>query len=250
MSSTTNVFITGVGRGLGRGFLTAYLARPNHTVIGSVRDVSSKAAKELQAITPAAGSRLLLVKIESESTTDAAEAVRQIQAEGIEKLDLVIANSGITGTQGPIETVDLDDFKEVMLVNTVGPLALFIATRPLLAKAENPKWVSISTLMATIGALEGLAAYPGLSYSTSKVALNFITKSIHVWHTNITALSVHPGLVGTDMGISGAKFHNFPEEAIVSIESSVKDVIKLADNATRADHSGKFLNPDGSIIPW
>ncbi|KAF3360239.1 Isocitrate lyase [Verticillium dahliae VDG1] len=225
MSSTTNVLITGAGRGLGRGFLTTFLARPNHIVIGSIRDLDSTTAQDLRAITPASGSRLILVKIEATSTTDPADAIRQIEAEGVSKLDVVIANSGITGTQGGLET-------------------------PLFDKAENPKWVSISTLMATINGLEKTAAWPSVPYSASKAALNFITKSIHIWRSNITAISVHPGFVATDMGKSGIKFYNLPEEAAISVEDSVSGVTKLVDNATRAEHSGKFISYDGSFLEW
>lgn len=32
------VLITGANRGIGKGLLEKYLARPNHTVIGTVRD--------------------------------------------------------------------------------------------------------------------------------------------------------------------------------------------------------------------
>ncbi|KAM0526587.1 hypothetical protein ACHAP9_004769 [Verticillium nonalfalfae] len=257
MSSTTNVLITGAGRGLGRGFLTTFLARPNHIVIGSIRDLDSNTAKDLRAITPASGSRLILVKIEATSTTDPADAIRQIEAEGVSKLDVVIANSGITGTQGGLETVDPADFQHVLLVNAVAPTALFNAAQPLLDKAENPKWVSISTLMATIGGLEKTAAWPSVPYSASKAALNFITKSIHIWRSNITAISVHPGFVATDMGKSGIKFYNLPEEAAISVEDSVSGVTKLiansvakVDNATRAEHSGKFISYDGSFLEW
>ncbi|EEY18878.1 aflatoxin biosynthesis ketoreductase nor-1 [Verticillium alfalfae VaMs.102] len=177
MSSTTNVLITGAGRGLGRGFLTTFLARPNHIVIGSIRDLDSNTAKDLRAITPASGSRLILVKIEATSTTDPVDAIRQIEAEGVSKLDIVIANSGITGIQGGLETVDPADFQHVLLVNAVAPTALFNAAQPLLDKAENPKWVSISTLMATIGGLEKTAAWPPVPYSASRAAASTLSPS-------------------------------------------------------------------------
>ncbi|KAH7375436.1 aflatoxin biosynthesis ketoreductase nor-1 [Plectosphaerella cucumerina] len=250
MSSNTNVLITGVNRGIGRGFLNTFLSRPNHTVIGSVRDLSAPAVSELRAITPAEGSRLVLVKIESSNLSDPAEAVRQLQADGIDTLDIVIANAGITGTQGPIATVDLEDTRKVFEVNTLGPTALFLATRPLLERAANPKWLSISTLLASIGRLHTIIEWPSLSYGTSKAALNFVTQSIHVWHEKITAISVHPGGVDTDMLKASGKFFGLPEGIGATVESSVADIVKILDVATRADHSGKFFSHDGTIIPW
>ncbi|KAH6692198.1 aflatoxin biosynthesis ketoreductase nor-1 [Plectosphaerella plurivora] len=252
MSPTTNVLITGANRGLGRGFLQNYLARPNHTVIGTLRDVSAPVAAELREIVPAVGSRLILVKIESSNFSDPAEAVRQLEAEGIDTLDLVIANAGITGVQGPIATVDLEDTRNVLEVNTLGPVALFIATRPLLERAANPKWLSISTALATIGGLESLMAFPSLSYGASKAALNYVTQSIHLWHAKITAVSVHPGYVATDMGMLSAEFYKIPNAAdiAISVEKSVTDLVKIVDNATRAEHSGKFFSHDGTTLPW
>jgi norsolorinic acid ketoreductase len=63
----------------------------------------------------------------------------------------------------------------------------------LLERAANPKWLSISTILATMGDLHTIIGWPSLSYGTSKAALNYVTQSIHVWHEKITAISVHPG---------------------------------------------------------
>jgi norsolorinic acid ketoreductase len=162
-------------------------------VIGSVRDLDSAGAKELEDAFKASGSRLLLVEIESKSLTDPAEAVKQIQAEGVTKLDLVIASAGITGKLGPLSNVDFVDFEHALSVNAVAPAALFVATQSLLNKAQNPKWVSLSTISSSIGTLEQNAAFPTLSYGASKAAFNFVTRSIHVENENITAVAIHPG---------------------------------------------------------
>ncbi|KAB5513514.1 hypothetical protein GE09DRAFT_1295088 [Coniochaeta sp. 2T2.1] len=100
----TNVLITGANRGaslvpmsdaanltgLGRGFTEAFLARPNHTVIAAVRDPSAASFSSLPVAT---GTRLVVVKTDSTSATDAFEAVKTLQDDGITKLDIVIANA-------------------------------------------------------------------------------------------------------------------------------------------------------------
>jgi NAD(P)-dependent dehydrogenase (short-subunit alcohol dehydrogenase family) len=162
-------------------------------VVGSVRDLTSAGAAELQATPKADGSRLLLVKIESASLTDPEAAVKQIQTEGVAKLDVVIASAGITGKLGPLAKTDLADFEHALKVNAIAPAALFQATQPLLNKSEKPKWISLSTISASLGTLEQNAAFPTLSYGASKAAFNFITRSIHVENENIIAVAVHPG---------------------------------------------------------
>ena len=79
-------------------------------------------------------------------------------------------------------------------------------------------------------------------YRSSKAALNAIVKSlaIDLKDRGVTVISLHPGWVKTDMG--GA-------DADLPIPDSVRDVIALLDRVTPAD-SGRFLNHDGSEIPW
>ncbi|ODQ69378.1 hypothetical protein LIPSTDRAFT_30822 [Lipomyces starkeyi NRRL Y-11557] len=61
MSDSTIVLITGASRSLGKALVQTYLSRPNHIVVGSVRDKASPNAQELNTLPPAAGSRLFLV---------------------------------------------------------------------------------------------------------------------------------------------------------------------------------------------
>ena len=178
--------------GLGRAFVEQYLARPNHTVIGTVRDTNNATANELHALPTAKGSKLLLVKVEYTSTTDAAEAVKTLEAAGVEKLDIVIANAGISGQQGPMETIDPKGLADVYLVNVVGPAILFLALKPLLDKSEAPKWMSISTALASLQDIDKYPMFRGFPYNGSKAALNHFTRSIHS-ETNIIAFTISPG---------------------------------------------------------
>ncbi|KAK5992005.1 Norsolorinic acid ketoreductase nor1 [Cladobotryum mycophilum] len=247
MAPTTNVFITGVSRGLGKALAATYLSRPNHLVIGSVRDLA--AAKELDSLPVAEGSKLSLVKIEVTKSTDFADAVKKIQGEGVEKLDLVIANAGISGKIGGVAAAQLDDVREVFEVNVVGVVALFQATLPLLTKSESPKWVSIGTISGTIGGMEQIAAFPTVPYGISKAGLNFATRAIHFNHPNLTAFVIHPGWVKTDMGNGNAKAFGLAE-AFHNIDDSIKGVVKIINGATREETSGKFIDFEGASVAW
>lgn len=179
--------------GVGKEFVVQYLARPNHLVIGTVRDVKSAEAVELLNLPAAEGSKVVLVKIESTSTTDAFEAAKELQAQGISKLDVVIANAAIVGQQGPMEKIDPKTVADVFLVNSVGPTFLFLALKPLLDRAETPKWMAISSAVASIEDFQKYAFFKMYPYNASKAALNHFTKTIHVDFPNIVAFAVSPG---------------------------------------------------------
>jgi NAD(P)-dependent dehydrogenase (short-subunit alcohol dehydrogenase family) len=179
--------------GIGKAFAEQYLARANHTVVATVRDTSSASAKALFALPKATGSKLVLVKIEATSVPDALGAVKELQARGINHLDIVIANAAVAGQQGAMGTIDPNTLADVYMVNAVGPAILFLALKPLLDNATAPKWMSMSTGLATLQELEKYAMFAGFPYGASKVALNYFTKSIHVENPNIIAFAISPG---------------------------------------------------------
>lgn len=75
--------------GIGHGLLRHYLSRPNTTCIAAVRDPSiSKLSEGL--LPTGAGSKLIVVKIDSSVATDAQKAFEKLQGTyGIKKIDVV-----------------------------------------------------------------------------------------------------------------------------------------------------------------
>ncbi|KAI0106223.1 NAD(P)-binding protein [Nemania sp. FL0031] len=255
------VFITGVNKerifiqwllGIGKGFAQAYLSRPNHLVIGSIRDTAtaSSQAEELQSFPAAEGSKLLLVNIESTSPTDAVSAIQTVKDAGVDHLDLVIANAGGSPLPTtPIESVDAQEMTTVYQVNAVGPLMLFQACRPLLQKAQSPKWISISTGGASITLMGTIRSWDGSSYAAAKAALNWITRAIHFSQEWIIAAALNPGLVQTEPGNWIAERWGLGK-ATYTVEESVTGMMKMIDGATREETSGKFFRFSGAEIPW
>ncbi|KAI1360509.1 NAD(P)-binding protein [Xylaria arbuscula] len=246
------VMISGVNKGIGKGFAQAYLSRPDHLVIGSIRDTAtaSSQAEELHSFPAAAGSKLLLVNIESTSPTDAAAAIQTIRDAGVDHLDLVIANAGGSPLPTtPIESVDAQEMTTVYQVNAVGPLMLFQACRPLLQKAACPKWISVSTGGGSITLMGTIRSWDGSSYAAAKAALNWITRAIHFSQEWIIAAAFNPGLVQTEPGNWIAKRWGL-EKATYTVEESVAGMVKMIDEATREETSGKFLRFSGEELPW
>ncbi|KAL2833517.1 hypothetical protein BJY01DRAFT_239479 [Aspergillus pseudoustus] len=252
MTDSTIVLITGVTRGLGKALAEFYLARPNHTVIGTVRDPSAPNARALDSLPKADGSKLHLLKLESISATDYPALTARIKDDlKITHLDIVIANSGISCPPTPVATIAPELALSAYDVNTVGTLRLYQATRDLLEKSTNkPKWVSMSSGAGSIEAIKIYGTQWFSMYGMSKAAMNWLTVAIHNSDEWLTAFAVHPGLVQTDMGNKGARSLGM-EEAPNTIEEAITKTTAKIDAATREETSGKFWNViDGTEVPW
>ncbi|KAI4143319.1 MAG: hypothetical protein L6R39_004613, partial [Caloplaca ligustica] len=192
--------------------------------------------------------KLILVKIDSKSETDPAQAIASIQSQGITKLDLVIANAGICNDFEPLATVEPAVFKEHVTVNGFGPLFLFQACLPLLQKSEGAKFVGIGSPIGSIGGMDQ-SPYPMSAYGASKAVAHWVVRKVHFEHPKIVSLVVDPGFVQTDMGNTGAKRVGM-EEAVVPTKDSVAGIVAQIDAATKEKGSGTFASWDGGSVPW
>ncbi|KAK8256032.1 hypothetical protein IWZ00DRAFT_541569 [Phyllosticta capitalensis] len=246
MVANTIYLITGANRGIGKGLVAAYLARDNTIVIAAVRSVAS--ADSLKTLPKGQGSRLIIVPLDSSNEQAPAKAVQLLSTQGIDHIDVVIANAGIAEETGLIAEVTGDVVRKHVEVNAWGPLFLFQAVLPLLNAAKNPKFVAVGSPLGSAGVME---SYPGpfFAYGVSKAALHYICRKIHFEHENITVFSISPGLVQTDMGNRGAEIFGL-KEAPVTLQDSVKFQVSTIDGATREKTSGHFPCIKEGECPW
>ncbi|KAK6857399.1 NAD(P)-binding protein [Apiospora arundinis] len=222
------VVISGVGRGIGNALARSYLSRPNCTVVGSVRNGNTPGVAALKTVAADIGSKFLIVEIESASETDAKDAVQQMRAAGIDHIDILIANAGVSPPIVGLETVDLASIESAVRVNALGPLALYQACHELLMKSSNPKFVSMSSKASSISGM-----------------------SAHCGNDSLIAVAVSPGLVDSDMGNKTAREHMGLTKAPITMEDSAERITKLVEEATRDNASGKLIGAtDGETIPW
>ncbi|KAF1994525.1 NAD(P)-binding protein, partial [Amniculicola lignicola CBS 123094] len=235
--------------GIGKALTAAYLSYPDHIVIGTVRDAKAPKAEELKSLPAGSGSRLLLVSIENTSLTDPKKAIETVEAAGIDHIDVVIANSGVSIGAGPLEIADPNAFTESFNVNVLSGVVLYQAVSKLLTKSSAPKWLSISSRGGSTAA--PLPWYPyAAAYCMSKAAQNWFTQTLHVANQSLIAFAVHPGFVLTDMGIAAATGAGIALP-VTSGEESAKKIINLITSATRESTSGKFIDVDTrEEIPW
>lgn len=142
------------------------------------------------------------MKIDSASETDALSAVDAlVSLHGITKLDIVIANAGISKYFGKAELTPAKQMFEHFQVNSVGPLLLFQATRPLLSATINAKFIVISSGAGSISNMENLEV-ENTAYGSSKAAVNFVTRKIHFENPDLIAFPINPGWLQTDVSSS------------------------------------------------
>nr|XP_019048691.1 hypothetical protein I302_02464 [Kwoniella bestiolae CBS 10118]OCF27621.1 hypothetical protein I302_02464 [Kwoniella bestiolae CBS 10118] len=202
------ILVTGANRGVGLGLAKTYHSR-GYKVILAVRDLT-KAPKLEGAI---------VVKIDSASTTDAKAAVEELKTKyGIEKLDIVIANAGISAHYALMKELDIAQFQEHYLINAQGPVVLFQAVYPLLK--EGSKFIIVSTT----GASNGVVHYPNVgTYGASKSAVTYLSRQIHFEEPHITSFAFNPGWLDTEMGKYGAAsfgMNETPEKLEVTLRKS------------------------------
>ncbi|KAL8923937.1 MAG: hypothetical protein Q9208_004374, partial [Pyrenodesmia sp. 3 TL-2023] len=179
---------------IGAGLFEVYLSRPNTIVIAGVRDPSHPTSQKLSSISKDPSSKIIIVKIDNKSETDPAAAVESIQSQGIDRLDLVIANAGLCNDWSPVATVDPEVFKEHVVVNGFAPLFLFQALLPLLQNSEGAKFVGIGSPMGSIGGMDQ-RPYPMTAYGSSKAIMHWLVRKVHFEHPEIVSLVVDPGRV-------------------------------------------------------
>ncbi|KZO92388.1 NAD(P)-binding protein [Calocera viscosa TUFC12733] len=242
--------VSGANRGIGLAIVAQLAARENTVVFAGARNPS--AATDLQALESKCPGKVHIVKLTSTDEADNKAAVVKIK-EIAGRLDVVIANAGTGGNSVvPSEHVSLDEMRETFEVNVLGPLVLFQATYQLLkASTDSPKFIVISS---GAGSLEAGTKFPApiLPYGTSKAAVNYVAAKLHYEYPGLVVFPLHPGGVETDMSAHAKKLipamANFP---LMTTEASARGILSVVDAAKRDEETGpKFLNYDGSIVPW
>src|SRR4051812_39305998 len=181
------VLITGASTGIGEA-TAVRLDRAGFRVFAGVRKAAD--GERLRK----AGSQRLRV-IEPLDVTDAdqiAAAAALVESElGAEPLRGIVNNAGI-GIGGPLEALDLDDFRRTIEVNTTGQLA---GTKPFLPLLRRSQGRIVN--MSSIG---GRVAQPFAGpYVASKYALEAVNDVLRVelleW--DIDVIAIEPGTIAT-----------------------------------------------------
>ena len=226
-----SILITGANRGLGFEFARQYGA-DGWRVFATCRHPIAAAA--LQELATAGVVRIIALDVTN------LESVRQAATQIEEPIDIVINSAGIGGKRDQkTGNVDYESWREVLNVNTMGPLRVTEAFVDHLARSERKLVVTITSGMGSITDNTSGASIP---YRSSKAAVNMVmrTVALDLAPRGITAVVINPGWVKTDMGGPNATLT--PTESVTAMRRLIG---KLGPA-----QSGKFFNHDGREYPW
>ena len=230
MSQT--ILITGANRGIGLA-LTRELLVLGHKVIATSRN--PVASRELSELEVPHHDAMSVVKLDVTSDASAMEAAQAVAAK-YSAIDVLVNNAAVFPEEGneSITEIDLAYFGTAFDTNVTGTVRVTRAFLPLLEKSKVPRIVNISSGAGSVSDKDDYGYY---AYSTSKAALNMVTRAIaaELKPRKICVVALSPGWVKTDMGGPNAPLT--PEESARSIAGTI---VKLS-----LAHTSLFLDRDG-----
>ena len=193
------VFITGGTTGIGLELAKVYLA-DGHDVAVCGRDIR-KIPSEIRTKYP----QLKTYQVDVRDLKNLKDSVNEF-CQG--KLDLIIANAGISTGKG-LGPIDFEKTREVLSINTFGVINAFEAGLENMIPHKNGQLVAISSIAGLVG-----LPWAG-AYSSSKAAVLTLCESysIHLRKMGLRVSVVAPGFVDTPLTRSNKYFMPWLMEA-------------------------------------
>ncbi|MHA2244737.1 MAG: SDR family oxidoreductase [Candidatus Hodarchaeales archaeon] len=236
------VLITGGSRGLGLEFTKQYLKKV-YQVISVSRNAED--SDELQKLKTEYNGRLEICQLDVSDEESRDLAYHKI-SDKFAKIDVLINNAGIASGNEKFRyrfgELNQEDLCRSFLVNTIAPLMITQKFYPLLEKGGDPVIANISSISGCISEKKGNGG-TGYGYSSSKAALNMVTKMLsnELREKKIIVVSFHPGWVKTTM--------LYTDKAPLEPPESISGMIKTIESL-EIDSTGKFLDWKGKEMPW
>lgn len=202
MNIKRQALVTGANKGIGLAIARG-LAQSGMAVWVGARDRNrgEDAVRRLQA--EGLEARLLEIDVADDGSVHRAA---EMLAKEISALHVLVNNAGIIiDPTTPPSEVRLDDAKETLEVNLLGPIRVTQAFLPLLKAADAARIVMMSSglgsLTLTTDPTSIYSSVNMLAYTASKVALNAVTVAFakELEPLGIKVNSVEPGNVQTDL---------------------------------------------------
>ncbi|MVU76863.1 SDR family NAD(P)-dependent oxidoreductase [Nocardia sp. ET3-3] len=232
----TTTLITGANKGL--GFESArQLVEAGHTVYLGSRDLERGRLAAAQI-----GARAVQLDVTDDASVTAAAEL--IDAEG--GLDVLINNAGIDlERNGTMDLADVtaDMMRTVFDTNVFGVVRVIHAFLPFLRKSAAPVIVNVSSSLASMtrATTPGTVGYtyPGLTYTSSKTALNRVTVQYAKAFPDLRINSVEPGYTATDLNAN---------TGTQTVDQGAEIIVRMAQIPQDGPTGGYFAA--SGPLPW
>ena len=184
------VFITGGGRGIGKGIATAFVEAGAKAIVIIGRSEAS--LKETKAELSRTGKSAIEYFIADITDVSAVEAAFSAMARTYGKVDILINNAGYLDAHVSIAESSLDDYWYCFEVNVKGPI---IATQAFLKVAAHN-----ATVINLVSGAAHVPYAPGYSgYGTAKMASAKLMEYLQHEEPGLRVFNMQPGTIPTDM---------------------------------------------------
>lgn len=212
MAKSTSIFITGASSGLGKALAITYAA-PKATLFICGRN--AKRLQETSDLCRAKGAKVYTFLFDVTNAEEAAIAIQK--AYSIQKIDLLIANAGISGgilgeAENTLETRLVFETNVNGVMNTVLPAL----------ELMRPRKRGQIAIVSSIAGYRGLPSAP--AYSASKCAVKAWGEALRGWLSKdkIKVNVICPGFIRTPL----TAVNRFPMPFLMSPEKAAKKIKK------------------------
>ena len=221
----STVFITGLGRGIGKLLAQKFLEQ-GHKVYGT----------STSGTTNVKDKNLHCFKLDLRSSESIVYCVEEIKETGF-TFELLINNAGVLLDEDETSLIP-ELLRQTLEVNLIGTTDFTERMLPFIEKGGHV--VMLSSSAGSIERTGNMASrYPSQypAYKISKAALNMYTRTLalRMNEKEIIVSSIHPGWARTDMG---------GEDATISPEQAAETVYKIAMSRPE---TGQFWSSEGRL---
>ncbi|EJD42129.1 NAD(P)-binding protein [Auricularia subglabra TFB-10046 SS5] len=232
----STVIITGASRGIG-------LAAAQFLLAGGANVVTVQRTTSPDLTTLLKKYPKTLHNIQGDFTAEEviSRAIRE-SLEAFGTIDALVFNAAAASAVGRVDNASLADWQKTFDVNVFGVVKFLKEAIPTLK--DGAKIIFVSSA-ASENSLPGAGAY-----GASKAALNSLNRTVAAEHPNLTCVSLHPGVVRTEMHLGfmdqakdflrEAKLDGVFVESVLEPDVPGRIIANLALHAPK-ELSGKYL---------
>lgn len=246
--------ITGAGSGIGQALALALAAKGCHLALA---DINEKGLISTRILLKDSGVTVITHVLSVADEAAVYAWADQVRAH-FGAINLIFNNAGVA-LSGSVAALSLDDYRWIVDINLWGVIYGTKAFLPHLEASGDGHIVNISSVF-------GLAAQPLMSgYNTTKFAVRGFTESLRqeldFTKSCVSATSVHPGGIKTNVAASARQSHSVaemlgvtPEEAsaqyersfITTPQSAAQTILKAVCNNQRR----VLIGPDAYLFDF